>query len=135
MSRAVIAISKGHKARLEKLAEQERRSMVGQVEYMIDTWEKLMGMRQAREERAYAQSVDGHLDKVLQEVIVGDETVYLSEITERLNDLMGVSDAQNKMTFVGVSRLLRQKGYELTRDGDGRVFIDMELSYPTLIAG
>ena len=38
MTRSNVRISQNHREKLEYLAEQERRSMTGQVEYMIDHW-------------------------------------------------------------------------------------------------
>jgi len=128
-----VRISKTHHEKLKNLAETERRSMVGQVEYMIDTWEKMLGRRHAREERAHAQTIGGYLDKVLQDMMIGDERVYLADITNRMNETMGLDDSPSHMTTAGVARILRQKGYEITRDGEGRNFIDLEMSNPILV--
>lgn len=129
-----VRISKEHHTKLKDLSEAERRSMTGQVEYMIDTWEKMLERRKVREERTHAQTIGGYLDKVLQDVMIGDERVYLAEITRRMNEAMGLADSPSHMTSAGVSRLLRQKGYEITRDGEGRNFVELELSNPILVS-
>lgn len=42
-----VPISEGHYEKLQELAKRYRRSNVGQVEYMIDRWNELMGMQAA----------------------------------------------------------------------------------------
>ena len=127
--RANVPISVEHDERLKELAGAERRSKTGQVEYMIDNWPVLSRLRQQRFQNALSQTYEASVEQTVQQMSSAGEKLYLSEIVKRMNGGAKSEDnATSGYTSHGIGVILRQLGYEIFRDDDGKAFIEMNLS-------
>jgi hypothetical protein len=104
-------------------------SVSAALRFILDEHREMAARRERKKEIEYKMTLPYAVEHSIDALTRGEEPLYLSEIADHLNDKWGTQESPFKLTVQVVARYVREIGYEVFRDGDGRSYLEpLELS-------